>query len=182
MEDFFLSTTNLNYFRLNDKCSKSKIETFEQKFNISIPKDFKEFLLFSNGAELINIENNFLPLKNGFKVWNIFQIFSIERIENELLYAEKPYTTIYYDMAFSQEKVESQEQLILIGISDTAYFFIGYTGTFTNKVFIYHHAHGSGDDGIIDEFGWCIYPIRLIANSFLEYLEMLIENEAHPFN
>lgn len=181
MKDFFKNKSNLNYFQLEENCPQENIDVFEQKFNIFIPKDFKDFLLFSNGAELVNIENNLLTINNDFKVRNIFKIFSIERIENELLFSEKPYTTIFYDMMLSNEKIENQEHLIIIGISETAYFFVGHSEPFTNKVFIYYHAHGAGDDGIIDDSGCCIYPVHFVANSFSEYLKMLIKNEEFPF-
>ncbi|OBX82486.1 SMI1/KNR4 family protein [Moraxella nonliquefaciens] len=98
MKSFFNSTM---FHKPNPfgSCNMDKIESFERKFSIKIPEDYKEYLLNFNGAKPINkicrLNNDETSIHHMYGLHNI-EYCSIDVKNRELFFADDSFGNLFF--------------------------------------------------------------------------------------
>lgn len=104
MKSFFNSTM---FHKPNPfgSCNMDQIESFERKFSIKIPEDYKEYLLNFNGAKPINVicllNNNDETLIHHMYGLHSIDYCSIDVKDSKLLFADDSFGN-YFSIIVSQ--------------------------------------------------------------------------------
>jgi len=145
----------------NKQINMNDIENFEVGYSLSLPEDYKQFLLKYNGGE----PNKYLfkDKKLGTLVLNVFYGINIEDSYDELNNVIKTY------------KGRIHSSFIPIGDDPGGnQFVLGIKGKFKDKVYFWDHNTELEND----EFSENVLPgnMYLLANSFDEFIGKLEED------
>ncbi len=148
--------------------SDLEIEDFEAKNNISFPNDYRIFL--SNISKAKSKSVGTFVLESGREIYGFGEFLSFA--DNQ----KKSYTTL-----FTETKVAIEDYEKLYRFGDSAYgfsqfFYIGVKEPFIDQIFVWHFEDDSGDESFLGENDILLYPKYLVANSFSEFLDFLIQN------
>lgn len=144
------------YFKnCNPPLTEIEIAKVEQELGIKLPYQLRSFYLFANGADLVKTQINLeYPLN--------CDVMDIRSLDGGSIIAE--FKSIEENYDFFGEKIEYGECLFPFGFTTCPWkIYISHTGENLGKIYISEEAD--------DERNFI--PVRLIANSFLEFLDML---------
>lgn len=148
--------------------SDLEIKDFEAKNNILFPRDFRIFL--SNISKAKSKSIGTFVLESGREIYGFGEFLSFADNQKKS----------YIDL-FTENKVAIEDYDKLYRFGDSAYgfsqfFYIGVKEPFIDKIFVWHFEEDSGEESFLGENDILLYPKYLVTNSFIEFIDLLIEN------
>lgn len=166
MNDLIKANLDKLFDTVQNGYTDDEIKNFEVKNSISFPEEYKDFLRYTSYCT----SNSFgtFQLKDGLEVYGMGAFFSLD-----------DYNSWIDDMTESGETIEDKNSLYNFGsdsCSEGQRFFIGIKEPFFGKIYLLNWREGDGDIPVLNEEGMYVYPKHFVANSFDEFLEILINN------
>lgn len=150
--------------------SDIEIKEFEIKNSLAFPDDYREFLKNSSSC---NCESaGTFQLEDGLLAFGMGSFFSFDN-----------YGSWIGDMIENGEILEDIDLLYNFGsdaCNEGQRLFIGVKEPLIGKIYLLNWREGDGDVPVKNYNGMFVYPKHFVADSFDEFLEILIDNLDNP--
>ena len=141
----------LEIIKPNKPISENDIESFENRFKLKIPKDFRDFLLKTNGGipeeKILDFQDHYID-----DYLKVMEFFSLEKIADFFESIEEEGLNNSNDLFLMYSKYYKYKMLIIGEFYDNLFLCISYSEDNFGKIYYSDHEHEDDFSPICDSF------------------------------